>query len=188
MANPGYPLLTSSSFPLSRSHAHWPEGKAEKETERGAKKHAEYIFAFSDPLSCPGLGTISHKNTSLSLAHSFLNCIILSRLCSCMISFAYLARPKRALLIKRTLAPIGPIPLHAGAGRDQNASPSATKGINVSLHAISSFITAAAETEDGNKNKLCSMTCGRALQNEQGGASLTMISEWGVTPLLQQGG
>ena len=32
------------------------------------------------------------------------------------------------------------------------------------------------------------MTCGRALQKEQGGSSPTMISEWGVTPLLQQGG
>ena len=32
------------------------------------------------------------------------------------------------------------------------------------------------------------MTCGRALQKEQGGSSLTVISEWGVTPLLQQGG
>ncbi len=28
-----------------------------------------------------------------------------------------------------------------------------------------------------NKNKLCSMTCGRALQKEQGGSSPTMISE-----------
>ncbi len=31
------------------------------------------------------------------------------------------------------------------------------------------------------------MTCGRALQKEQGGSSLTMTSEWGVI-LLQQGG
>ena len=39
----------------------------------------------------------------------------------------------------------------------------------------------------GNKNKLCSMTCGRALQKDQGRLSFTMISEWGVTPppLLQ---
>ena len=33
------------------------------------------------------------------------------------------------------------------------------------------------------KNKLCSMTCGRAFQKQQGGSSPTMISEWGVTPL-----
>ena len=32
------------------------------------------------------------------------------------------------------------------------------------------------------------MTCGRALHKEQGGPFHTLISEWGVTQLLQQGG